>query len=175
MSVETILAGNGPRSSEVTTVNNAVELIQEDPSRFDELFGEILNDDFIVGRRAAKAVEKVTRKNPEWLHPWKRVILEQVVHIEHQHIRWKTALMFGRLPLEPDEREYVVDTLFKWLSCEGSVIRTCALHGLADQAMQDPTLLPDVLPLLEEAIATGTPAMRARSRALLKQLTKKTH
>ena len=170
MILASILDGGSPRSSEVTTVRNAVEAVQEDPSLFDELFAEIFNDDHRIARRAAKAVEKLTRKNSEPLQPWKRVLLEQVVYTENKHVRWQTALMFGRLKLEPDERDFVLDLLFNWLDGDGSVIRTCSLQGLADLAMQDAQLLPDVLPLLEDAVVSGTPAMRARSRALLKKL-----
>lgn len=172
MTLALILDGGSPRSSEVTTVRSAVETVQDDPSLFDELFTEILNEDHRIARRAAKAVEKLTRNNAETLQPWKRVLLEQVVYMENKHVQWQVALMFGRLALEPEEREFALETLFHWLDCEGSVIRTCALQGLADLAMKDPALLSDVQPLLEEAIVSGTPAMRARSRALLKKLAK---
>lgn len=170
MSLAATLDGGSPRSSEVTTVQGAVQLVLTDPTLFDELVSEILNDDYRIARRAAKAVEKVTRKNAAWLQPWKSIVLEQMTNSDNQHIRWQAALLFGRLQLDQHERDYVIEVLFNWLDCEGSVIRTCALQGLADQAQKDPTLLPDVLPLLEESLAIGTPAMRARSRHLLKKL-----
>jgi hypothetical protein len=41
---------------------------------------------------------------------------------------------------------------------------------MADLTRQDPDSLPDVLDLLRLAARSGTPAMRARSRILLKAI-----
>lgn len=47
-------------------------------------------------------------------------------------------------------------------------MRTFALQALADLASQDVTLRPIALAALRGAETTGTPAMRARARKILK-------
>jgi hypothetical protein len=66
----------------------------------------------------------------------------------------------------------VAAALNGWLDDKSSVVRTSALHGLADLTRQDASLLDDVLDMLRMAGRSGTPAMRARSRILLKQMAK---
>jgi len=44
------------------------------------------------------------------------------------------------------------------------------MQALADLAMRDELLLARVVPLIDRLTQTGTPAMRARGRKLLKQL-----
>jgi hypothetical protein len=55
-----------------------------------------------------------------------------------------------------------------FLDDPSSIVKTAALHGMADLSRQDPERLPEVLDLLRIAGRSGTPAMRARSRILLK-------
>jgi hypothetical protein len=44
------------------------------------------------------------------------------------------------------------------------------MQGLADLTRHDPSLLPEVLDMLRILSRSGTPAMRARGRILLKKL-----
>jgi hypothetical protein len=56
------------------------------------------------------------------------------------------------------------------LDDKGSIVRTPAMQGLADLAARDLRLRKQILPILRELTLTGTPAMRARGRHLLKKL-----
>jgi len=84
-------------------------------------------------------------------------------------LRWNLALMAGRLPLTVPEASRAAATLQSWLADSSSIVKTAALQGLADLARRDPSLLPAVLDLLRVQGRSGTAAMRARSRILLKQ------
>lgn len=59
-----------------------------------------------------------------------------------------------------------------WLDDPSSIVKTAALHGMAQIARHHPASLPAVVDLLRVAGRSGTPAMRARSRILLKKLEK---
>ncbi|HXR37847.1 MAG TPA: hypothetical protein VN776_02075, partial [Terracidiphilus sp.] len=78
-----------------------------------------------------------------------------------------------RLPLTPPEARRAAATLQSWLGDSSSIVKTAALQGLADLSRRDPALLPAVLDLLRIHGRSGTAAMRARSRLLLKRLEKK--
>ena len=62
------------------------------------------------------------------------------------------------------------ESLNSYLNDPSSIVKTAALHGMTDLTRQDPESLPGVLDLLRVAGRSGTPAMRARSRILLKAL-----
>jgi hypothetical protein len=64
----------------------------------------------------------------------------------------------------------VAETLLSYLEDRSSIVKTCALQGLADLTRQNASLLPEVVDLLNIHSRSGTPAMRARGRMLLKQL-----
>jgi hypothetical protein len=78
--------------------------------------------------------------------------------------------MVPRIPLTVAECRRVAGILESCLEDRSSIVKTCALQGLADLARQDASLLPEVIDLLRVHSRSGTPAMRARGRMLLKQL-----
>jgi hypothetical protein len=72
--------------------------------------------------------------------------------------------------LTPTERELAVAILLEYLEDRSSIVRTFAMQGLAEFAVQDERLRARVIPILEKLTSTGSPAMRARGRKLLKTL-----
>ena len=67
-------------------------------------------------------------------------------------------------------RNTCLESTGRSLQDRSSVVKTCALQGLADLAQHEPNPRPTVLEILSEATRNGTPAMKARSRKLLVQL-----
>jgi len=51
-----------------------------------------------------------------------------------------------------------------------SIVKTFALQAFVDLARQDARLRETAKPILEESLRTGTAAMKARARKLLKEL-----
>jgi hypothetical protein len=80
------------------------------------------------------------------------------------------ALLFPRMNLRAKERAAAVDILFDYLGDKSSIVKTCAMQGLADLGAQDSALKARILPLLRKLTEIGTPAMRARGRKLLARL-----
>jgi hypothetical protein len=78
--------------------------------------------------------------------------------------------MVPRLKLTPLECRRVAEVLQEYLEDRSSIVRTCAMQGLADLTRQNASLRPMVLDLVRSLTRTGTPAMRARGRILLVQL-----
>jgi hypothetical protein len=56
-----------------------------------------------------------------------------------------------------------------YLEDRSSIVKTFAMQGLADLSQNDADLRSRVRQLLEEAVRSGTPAMKARARQLLKK------
>jgi len=147
-----------------------VKRVLKNPELMGELFGALAHEDRTVRMRAADALEKATRKHTDWLHPFKRVLLERIAGSEEMELRWHVAQLLPRLKLSRSEQEQAVEILTEYLQDGSSIVKTFSMQALADLAMDDEQLQREVRPLLERLTRTGTPAMKARGRRLLKQL-----
>lgn len=163
------LAGGDRRS--IGRANEVAAEVLARPALFGQLFEGLNCTDYLIQMRAADAMEKVTLERPELLIPYKTRLLEIAAATEEKEFRWHVALMLPRLRLSARERAAAVDILHDYLrDARSSIVRTCAMQGLADLAHRDSALSKRVLPVIERLTETGTPAMRARGRKLLKQL-----
>jgi hypothetical protein len=78
--------------------------------------------------------------------------------------------MIPRLPLTRVERQRAIAQLKEFLNDRSSIVKTCALQGLAELAQGDPEFRSETIGVMEHACRTGTPAMKARARKLLPKL-----
>jgi hypothetical protein len=120
--------------------------------------------------RAADAAEKITITRPELLNLYKQELLGLLDEAEQIELRWHLALMVPRLSLSGPERVRAAAALQRYLQDCSSIVKTFALQGLADLARQDARLRETAKRILEESLRTGTAAMKARARKLLKEL-----
>ena len=137
---------------------------------FPKLIAGLWSADPLIRMRAADAAEKVTRKHPELLTPFKKELLGLMTEATEQELRWHLAAMVPRLPLNAAERQLAISSLNGYLEDRSSIVKTFALQGLADLARGDPAIQPTVVEILRDATRNGTPAMKARSRKLLLRL-----
>lgn len=162
------LAGGDLRS--IGRVPEVIEEVLATPSLFAALFAGVLGDDAVIRMRAADAIEKITIQHPEYLQPYKAILIEQVAGIDQQEVRWHFAQMASRLDLSAQERAKVVVILIGYLEDHSKIVKTMAMQALADLAQGDPKLKARVITLLETLVENGSPAMRSRGRQLLKRL-----
>jgi hypothetical protein len=155
---------------DVGRVWEVVELVEGRPGKLAQLVECLWDDDPAVASRAADALERVTRDRPEKARRWKEPLLGLIAETKEKKVRWNLALVIPRLKLTVPECRRVSAVLNSYLDDPSSIVRTAALHGMADLTRQDPESRPDVLDRLRVAGRSGTPAMRARSRILLKVL-----
>lgn len=145
-------------------------MVSKNLQLFPKLIGGIWSKDPLVRMRAADAAEKVTRKNPELLVPYKKELLGLLGETKEQELRWHLAVMVPRLALNSEERQRAVSLLSRYLQDRSSIVKTFALQGLADLADDDASIRSTVIEILREATRYGTPAMKARGRKLLHDL-----
>ena len=160
-----ILQGGDRRS--LGQANRVAALILGQPKRFPELLECLWGDDPVVRMRAADAAEKISARRAELLHPFKAELLGLAGETSQQELRWHLALMIPRLPLTRAERKRAIAFLKQFLSDRSSIVKTCALQGLAELAQGNPEIRSGVIGVMEQASRTGTPAMKARARKLL--------
>jgi hypothetical protein len=113
----------------------------------------------------------VTKERPDWLQPYKQEILSVASSAPGRELRWHVAQMLPRLELAPSERRAAISLMFSYLNDESRIVQTFALQALADFASGDTALRSRLLPLLGNFSESGSPAIRARARKLVKRLT----
>jgi HEAT repeat protein len=166
-SLAAVLGGGDRRS--IGRSNEVAALVLSQPKRFPELIACLWSDDPLVRMRAADAAEKVSAQEPALLEPFKAELLGLLVEADQQELRWHLAQMIPRLPLTAGESRRAARIFRSFLKDRGSIVKTSALQALADLSRHDPGLRSEVLERIEEALRTGTPAMKARGRNLLKE------
>jgi hypothetical protein len=163
-----LLSGGDRRS--IGTSDEVKKLVLRQPRRFGELLECLWDEDPIVRMRAADAAEKVTATRPALLNPHKKELLGLLAEAKQIELRWHLALMVPRLELTARERESAAAALQRYLEDRSSIVKTFAMQGLADLARQDQSLREAAKLIIEESLRTGTAAMKARARNLLKGL-----
>ena len=162
------LSGGDRRS--IGRVSEVVTDVLNNPTLFEVVFHGMVSDDPVIRMRSADAIEKITARCPEYLQPYKTKLIQQVAKIEQQEVRWHVAQMVPRLELIEEERAVVVEILLGYLDDKSKIVKTFSMQALADLAEQDAGLRSQIIPLLEELIRTGSPAMKSRGRELLERL-----
>jgi hypothetical protein len=150
--------------------NEVVAAVLGEPSLFGVLFSGLWSSDPLIRMRAADALEKITRRHPEWLHPYKEQLIGQVARSQEQEVRWHVAQLFPRLQTSQEERAAMVAILLGYLGDKSRIVKTFAMQALADLAEQDAGLRPEVVRVLEEQTRAGSPAMQSRGSKLLHRL-----
>ena len=161
------LAGNDRRS--IGNSNKVARVVLKQPKLFRELMACLWHDNPIVRMRAADAAEKVSAQNPRLLARYKSQLLGLLAETEQIELRWHLAQMIPRLKLTTPERQRAAEALRRYLDDRSSIVRTFTLQALTDLSQNDPSLRAETKQLLEHALRSGTPAMKARARHLLKR------
>jgi hypothetical protein len=166
----------GRSAFDVGRVPEISEWICDQPRRIPRLIELLWDDDPGVASRAADVLERIMRQPSRALRRavagQKGALIGLLSEAQPPKVRWNLALTIPRIELSVPQCRRVVSVLQTWFDDRSSIVKTAALHGLAELTRQDPASLPAVLDLLRSAGRSGTPAMRARSRILLKKLEK---
>jgi hypothetical protein len=166
--MRTMLAGGDRRS--IGRADDVAELVRRNPRKIAKLIECLWDPDPCVRMRAADAMEKVSRELAALLQPYKAQLLGLLAETTQQEMRWHLAVTVPRLRLAITECRRAAESLKAYLEDRSSIVKTCAMQGLRDLIRQDAALEPMVLDLLRSLARTGTPAMRARGRILLREL-----
>jgi hypothetical protein len=164
----------GRSAHDVGRVPEISEWICDLPRRIPRLIELLWDDEPGVASRAADVLERIMRQPSPALGRavagHKDALIAVLSEAQAPKVRWNLALTIPRMELTVAECRRVAAVLKTWFDDRSSIIKTVALHGMAELTRQDPASLTAVVDLLRAAGRSGTPAMRARSRILLKKL-----
>ena len=166
--VDSLLAQGDRRS--IGRVAEVVELLRTHTGHLPAVVACLFDPNACIRMRAADALEKVSREQPSLLQPYKAQLLHLSAETKQKELRWHLAVIIPRLRLTATECTSAAALFQSYLEDRSSLVKTFALQGLADLPQQDANLQPTVVDLLRVLVRSGTPAMRARARILLKRL-----
>jgi hypothetical protein len=162
-----MLAAGDRRS--VGRVAEVVDLLRSQPRRAAELIPLLWDEDPAIRMRAADALEKLSREQPLLLAPFLSELLGLMAETTQQELRWHLAQMAPRMSLTSQQRRRAMAILEDYLSDRSSIVKTCAMQGLWELSLLELSLRPAVIETIRQLTRSGTPAMRARGRNLLKR------
>jgi hypothetical protein len=158
------------RRLDIGQVREVATLVLKNPRKSGQVVECLWDEEPGVANRAADALERASSRRPEILASWKEALLDRMLDAGENKLRWNLALTIFRTPLSKAESERAAAILRSWLDDKSSIVKTCAMHGLAGLTRWNAALLPEVLDMLRVLSRSGTPAMRARGRILLKRM-----
>jgi hypothetical protein len=91
--------------------------------------------------------------------------------MSRKEIMWHAAMMLGALKLTKKEYEKVYTLLNEWLAHSNSIIvKVACMQTLADYSLIFRSTLKSVADEIKKQMISGSPAVKARGRHLLKKL-----
>ena len=154
-------------------VPEVVEMVLAEPALFQTVLQGMVHEDPGVRMRSSDAVEKISRKDPDYLHPHKNFLLTKAICQTQQEVRWHIAQIIPRLSLDKSEKRYAVEVLFSYLGDQSKIVQTNALQALVDLTWEDDELFLRVKHEIERLAETGSPSVKNRARKLLPKVVRK--
>jgi HEAT repeat protein len=166
--IRTLLCTGDRRT--VGRVPDVVKKVLQHREQLPELMDCLFDEEAAVRMRAADALEKISRVRCDECEPYAGMLLDLLEGTQQGELRWHLAVILPRLPLNSSQRLRTAHALQSCLQARSSLVKVYALQGLVDLTSQEPSLRQQTIDLLRLSERSGTSAMKARSRKLLKIL-----
>lgn len=166
-----ILAAGGHANS-LGRVNEVIEIVLKQKSRLDELYGCLFEEDAWVRMRAADALEKICRTNPEWLLPYIDRLAKEVSPSAQPSLQWHLAQIYREVALTPKQRQFAIQWLRQVLSRTDVdwIVAANAMTTLVQFTLEGFCSKNDTVALLNKQKHHKSPAVVRRADKLLAQL-----
>ncbi len=164
---------NKLRGGNIRSIGRSNEIaadIEENPTLIEKVFPGLYGRDPVLKARSADVIEKATRNKPELLLKHKKEIISILKDESQQEVCWHIAQMIPRLKYTLEEEKEIIDGLNKYLSHKSKIVRVFALVALTDFAEKNQAIVKKVINTIRLHVETGSPAIQARGRKLLKRL-----
>lgn len=161
-----LLAGGDIRSTgNVAKVIHAIKTKED----FDELMSCLENTNRIIAMRAADAIEKITRKNSEWLHPYSSRIFSLSTKDQPKEFKWHLAQLLPRFQHSKKEAETCWHILRHWAHDKNNsrIVRVCSLQSLFELLVFLPENKSQFFNIMNEMESENIPSFSSRIRKIL--------
>jgi HEAT repeat protein len=144
--------------------------ILANPDLLKSLLRALFGRNPVLRHHAADTARRITEKRPDLLTPHtdRLIGLFSEIGPKEAHENWRTrahlGLVVARVAQSRAHRLRTAGLLMPLYYDLSNVVRCTAVEGLGLLAHREPSLRPQVQPLLEEVLSTGTLAMQCRAR-----------
>ena len=162
-----------PSAWGLADARNVAAQVLANPEFLKPLLRALLGRDPVLRHHAADTARRISEKQPELLTPHSERLLGLFSEIGPREAgeNWRTrahlGLVVARIAHSRAQCLRAAGLLMPLYYDPSNVVRCTAIEGLGLLAYRAPSLRPQVEPLLEEALATGTLAMQCRARDAL--------
>ncbi|HLT72900.1 MAG TPA: hypothetical protein VKZ75_09625 [Cyclobacteriaceae bacterium] len=165
------LSGGDLRS--IAHVDDAIKLVRTQ-QEFDELFALLGHPERLVVMRTADAVEKITKKHPEYLKDHKKEIIQYLSIAKDKELKWHLAELVSRIALTASELIKAEAILSWWAKDpkESRIVRVFALQALFTFLGKSRKYQEELIQLMNDIEQENIPSLNARIRKLKKQMDK---
>jgi hypothetical protein len=146
------------------------ETVLRQPRQVEALVECLLSPDKGISKRASHALTFISERRPDLLQPYKEIFFNQLEEQELWFIRYRLCKIVPRLKLTAFDIRRAAEIFHLLLEHPQNVLNVSALEGLGELALLDPAMKEDTIWLIEQKMRTGTPAMAACGRKMLKRL-----
>lgn len=101
----------GGHANSLGRVNDVIALVLTDKTRLDELYKCLFEEDAWVRMRAADALEKICREQPDWLLPYITMINKDLSKSSQPSIQWHIAQIYRQVSLTPEQKKHAITWL----------------------------------------------------------------
>lgn len=161
------LLGSDLRS--IAQANQVVASIKTE-RQFDELFSFLYEGDRLLTMRSIDAIEKITRRFPQFLASHKKEVLAFSRRATNPEFKWHLAPLLTRMDLSGPELDEIFDLLTRWAlnTAESKIVRVNAIQALYDLSEGNRKYKGDFCKVIDEVRGEQVPSLNARIRKLLR-------
>ena len=156
-------------------INNqpVIDAVLHDPTKVDELFACVKDDDEYVRMRASDALEKVCRANASIVQPFKTRVLHEMSLIDQPSVQWHYAQIVDKLQLNSQETAEAIRKLqSNFETYDDWITRNITMEVLGNFALHDDALRAYLMPKLEELTKDRKISISTRAQKILEMLEK---
>lgn len=138
--------------------------------QFDELFSFLYEGERLLTMRSIDAIEKITRRFPQFLTSHKKEVLEFSRRAANPEFKWHLALLLSRMNLSGLELDETFDLLASWAlnTTESKIVRVNAIQALYDLSERNLIYKNDFCRVIDKVKGEQVPSLNARIRKLLR-------
>jgi hypothetical protein len=163
-----LLTGGDRRS--VAQSARALDIVRADRTRVADLVALTQDDDWLVSMRATDLIDKLAHEYPEWVEPYRRILIGPLADSDKWEIRLQVVRALPLFKWTAPERRRAVAILLRDVDHPQTFVKAWALDGLAAFAEDDPALLPLVRRRLRQFERSGSKALAARAKHIRARL-----
>jgi hypothetical protein len=169
MSILEWLSGGDLRSDGMA--DEVAEVVLKNPPMFDEIFLGLQEAEDVIRARTADALEKVSRKEPEYLKEHIQLLIQLAKEDPVAMVRMHLAMIFGHLAIYEGLVDELVSVLLHMLDDKSVFAKSWAIVSLCIIARKYPENSEEILRQIVSCQNSSSIAIRTKVRYAVEILT----